>query len=66
MQAENGQSIFTSCNKCHLILAQGETVDEVKVNLDEGLPFIHPEDFDTLEEFTLCSDCHTGGGAVYE
>ncbi|MCK5378778.1 MAG: NapC/NirT family cytochrome c, partial [Acidobacteria bacterium] len=55
MQAENGQSIFTSCNKCHLILAQGETVDDVNVNLDEGLAFVHPEDFDTLEEFTLCS-----------
>jgi nitrate/TMAO reductase-like tetraheme cytochrome c subunit len=66
MQAENGQSIFTACNKCHLVLAQGKMVDEVSVNLDEGLAFVHPEDFDTLEEFTLCSDCHTGGGAVYE
>jgi nitrate/TMAO reductase-like tetraheme cytochrome c subunit len=66
MVADDGQTIFTTCNKCHLILAQGETIDQVNVNIEEGLPFIHPEDFDTIEEFTLCSDCHTGGAAVYE
>jgi nitrate/TMAO reductase-like tetraheme cytochrome c subunit len=66
MRAEDGETIFTTCNKCHLILAQGETIDQVHVNIDEGLPFVHPEDLDTIEEFTLCSDCHTGGGDVYE
>jgi hypothetical protein len=66
MVSEDGQTIFTTCTKCHLILAQGDTIDQVNVNIDEGLPFVHPEDFDTIEEVTLCSDCHTGGSAVYE
>jgi nitrate/TMAO reductase-like tetraheme cytochrome c subunit len=66
MVSDDGQAIFTDCTKCHLILAQGETIDQVNVNIEEGLPFVHPEDFDTIEEFTECADCHTGGAAVYE
>jgi nitrate/TMAO reductase-like tetraheme cytochrome c subunit len=63
---ETGHTIFTTCNKCHLILAQGDQIDRVNVNLEEGLAFVHPEDFETIEEFTLCSECHTGGAEVYE
>jgi hypothetical protein len=61
-----GDTIFTTCNKCHLILAQGESIEHVNVDLDEGLPFVHPEDLDTIEEYTECHDCHTGGAALYE
>ncbi len=53
-------------SKCHVILAQGEEVEEVNVNLSQGLPFIHPEDFDELDEYTECVDCHTGGVDIYE
>jgi hypothetical protein len=66
MKSENGDTIFTTCTKCHLILAQGDNIDQVNVDLEEGLAFIHPEDFDTLDEYTECSDCHTGGAALYE
>jgi nitrate/TMAO reductase-like tetraheme cytochrome c subunit len=66
MQSDDGEAIFTTCNRCHLILAQGQMIDEVNVNIEEGLPFIHPEDFEPLDEFTECSECHDGGVAVYE
>jgi hypothetical protein len=66
MQSSDGEIIFTTCNKCHLILAQGESIDEVSVDFAEGLPFVHPEDGATIEEYMNCVDCHTGGGGVYE
>jgi hypothetical protein len=65
MQASNGEIVFTECNKCHLILAQGEFIDEVSVDFTKGLPFVHPEDGATVDEFMNCVDCHTGGGDVY-
>ena len=66
LESADGDAIFTTCNKCHLILAQGESIEQVNVDLDEGLPFVHPEDFETIEEYTECTDCHTGGADVYE
>jgi hypothetical protein len=66
MKSSDGEVIFTTCNKCHLILAQGESVDEVSVDFHEGLAFVHPEDGSTIEEYMDCTDCHTGGGDVYE
>jgi nitrate/TMAO reductase-like tetraheme cytochrome c subunit len=66
MQSAEGEMIFTTCSKCHVILAQGEEVEEVSVNLREGLAFVHPEDYEELEEYTECVDCHTGGADVYE
>lgn len=61
-----GDTIFTTCNKCHLILAQGKNIEEVNVNFTTGLPFRHPDDDEEIEEFTECWDCHTGGAALYE
>ncbi|MBF0280188.1 MAG: NapC/NirT family cytochrome c [SAR324 cluster bacterium] len=66
LASEDDESIFTTCNKCHLILAQGQEIEEVNVNFVEGLPFLHPGEEDPFEEFTDCSDCHTGGAEVYE
>ena len=66
MQSAAGENIFTTCSKCHLILAQGESIDEVNVDFRTGLAFVHPEDGSTIEEFQNCVDCHTGGGGVYE
>jgi hypothetical protein len=66
MESAEGETVFTTCNKCHLILAQGERIEQVNVNLEEGLSFIHPEDFDTIEEYTECHECHTGGADLYE
>ncbi|HEY5657433.1 MAG TPA: NapC/NirT family cytochrome c [Myxococcota bacterium] len=66
MQSSDGEVMFDECNDCHLILAQGESIDEVNVDFNEGLPFVHPADGDTIEEFMDCVDCHSGGGEVYE
>jgi hypothetical protein len=66
MQSSDGEIIFATCNKCHLILAQGESIAEVNVDFDEGLSFVHPEDGATSEEYMNCVYCHTGGGDVYE
>jgi nitrate/TMAO reductase-like tetraheme cytochrome c subunit len=66
MESKDGQTIFTSCSGCHVILAQGDSIEKVEVNLEEGLPFVHPEDFSEMDEFENCSDCHTGGSDIYE
>jgi nitrate/TMAO reductase-like tetraheme cytochrome c subunit len=66
MESAEGEGITTACYMCHLILAQGETIKQFDVDLEKGLPFVHPEDFDTIEEYTECHECHTGGGDLYE
>jgi hypothetical protein len=52
--------------KCHAILAQDEEVIRAASEFDVGRGFVHPEDWETLDEFTLCSDCHTGGSDIYD
>jgi nitrate/TMAO reductase-like tetraheme cytochrome c subunit len=66
MVSEDGDSVFTECSECHLILAQGESIQQVNVNLETGLDFIHPDDYETMDEYEECTDCHTGGADVYE
>jgi nitrate/TMAO reductase-like tetraheme cytochrome c subunit len=66
MESSDGGTIFTTCNKCHLILAQGESIDEVNVDFRRGLRFVHPDDDETMDEYEECVDCHNGGGEVYE
>jgi hypothetical protein len=65
MVSEAGEAVFTDCTKCHAILTEDEEVVEAS-NFDEGLAFVHPEDWETIEEFTVCWDCHTGGADAYE
>jgi hypothetical protein len=66
MESAEGDTIFGTCNKCHLILAQGERIEQFNVDLEEGLPFVHPEDFDTIEASTECHESHTGGARPHE
>ncbi len=66
MQSADGQTIFTTCTKCHVILAQGGDGVRIETDFEHGQAFVHPEDDDTIEEFTNCTDCHTGGIDVYE
>jgi hypothetical protein len=65
MESEEGDTIFSDCTKCHVNLAQGESVASVEADFDNGNAFVHPEDDDTFEEFVLCTDCHTGGVDIY-
>jgi hypothetical protein len=66
MESKEGFTIFTTCDKCHLILAQGGDIEEAQVNFTRGLRFLHPEDKSYVEEYTQCTDCHTGGAEVYD
>jgi nitrate/TMAO reductase-like tetraheme cytochrome c subunit len=66
MESASEGSIFTDCTRCHLILAQGEEINEVNVNIERGLVFTHPEDYEDIDEYTECVECHTGGAETYE
>jgi cytochrome c2 len=63
---KNGKTVSTECTTCHAILAQGEEVIEESAKIDTGQPFVHPPDSEVMEEFTQCTECHSGGGSVYE
>lgn len=65
MLDEDGDEIFSDCTSCHAILAQDDAVIEASSEFDSGRAFVHPEDSESFDEFTLCSDCHTGGKDVY-
>jgi hypothetical protein len=61
-----GESIVADCTTCHTVLAQSDSTIRTMDEFETGRPFVHPEDGSTFEEFTLCSDCHTGGKELYE
>jgi len=63
---KNGKTVSTDCTTCHAILAQGEEVIAESAKIDTGQPFVHPPDSEVMEEFTQCTECHSGGGSVYE
>ena len=56
--ADGRKIVFSNCNQCHVILAQGNTRQLAQANL-QGEKFIHPGD--EIPDGYLCSDCHTGG-----
>jgi hypothetical protein len=62
----DGESITTDCATCHAVLAQNESSIGTMDDFETGEQFVHPEDGSTFDEFTLCSDCHTGGKELYE
>jgi hypothetical protein len=66
MLDEEGEPLFSDCAKCHAILSQDQGAIDTMADFDTGLGFVHPEDSDTFDEFTSCSDCHTGGKELYE
>jgi hypothetical protein len=66
MQDAEGEPVFSDCVKCHAILAQDDGAIETMADFELGRDFVHPEDSDTFDEFSLCSDCHTGGKDLYD
>jgi nitrate/TMAO reductase-like tetraheme cytochrome c subunit len=66
MLDEDGEALFHDCRTCHAVLAQDDNVIRTMADLNSGRDFMHPEDADTFDEFTLCSDCHTGGAELYD
>lgn len=63
---EEGQAIFKDCTRCHAILTQGDDRIELDRDFEQGVAFLHPEDRETVAEFTFCPDCHTGGADLYD
>ena len=66
LESSEGDTIFTTCTRCHLILSQGSDGEKLSVDLKQGQPFVHPEDGEEIDEYSACSDCHTGGAELYE
>jgi nitrate/TMAO reductase-like tetraheme cytochrome c subunit len=66
MESAAGETIFTDCSRCHIILAQGSDIERINVDFERGLPFEHPEDGADIDDYTQCTDCHTGGAETYE
>jgi len=66
MVSADGKQVFTDCTRCHLILAEGKSVDHVAtVNFTRGAPFVHPAFHEKIAKYTRCIDCHTGGADLY-
>lgn len=65
MESAEGTPIATACNSCHVILAQGEDVVKIETDGAVGMTFYHPND-DYFDEYTECTDCHSGGADLYE
>jgi hypothetical protein len=66
LESDEGDTIFSTCTRCHVILSQGSDGEKFTVDLRKGETFVHPEDDEEIDEFTACSDCHTGGAELYE
>ncbi len=66
MESDDGDTIFTDCTKCHAILAQDKQTVAARFDFQEGEIFIHPDDDEEFDEYTLCTDCHDGGFAAYD
>ncbi|MCB1702558.1 MAG: NapC/NirT family cytochrome c [Halioglobus sp.] len=60
MVDDQGRSPASTCNTCHLIVAQGpsESVADLETDLS-GLEFEHPEDIDEAWREEKCTECHT-------
>lgn len=51
--------VFSDCNVCHVVLAQGKGTDLTRLDIKGELQFKHPDD--EIPDGYKCSDCHTGG-----
>jgi hypothetical protein len=61
-----GNAVFTTCTKCHVVLAQTASNNgSPHTDFEEGQAFYHVDDEDTLDEYTDCVACHDGGDGAY-
>ena len=67
MESTTGETIFTDCSRCHLILAQGDSDRPRSTSTSRGAwPSFTPRIYEEIDEYTECADCHTGGAETYE
>jgi hypothetical protein len=59
LQTAEGVSLATSCDTCHVILAQGpsDNLDELEQSIT-GVEFVHPVDIGGVWETIRCTQCH--------
>ena len=65
LMTESGETVFTNCTGCHLVLTQGEGLEASPVDFEQGIPFFHFADEESFEEYQDCSSCHNGGSDIY-
>ena len=58
--SDDGASVGTQCDACHLIIAQGDQEHSELASSLAGLDFVHPEDIGGEWEDTGCWECHEG------
>lgn len=60
LQTSDGATIPSSCDSCHLIVAQGPSADVTDLEQDlAGLGFEHPVDIGGVWQRISCTQCHT-------
>ncbi len=59
MVADDGSTVSSSCDTCHLVKGQGRPGESWEFD-PGGLAFVHPGDEDVMDSPTLCIDCHDG------
>jgi len=62
---EAGDTVFTNCRGCHLVLTQGNGLEAAPVDFEAGVPFFHFADEEAFEDYEDCSSCHNGGSDIY-
>jgi hypothetical protein len=66
MVDEEDEAVFSDCMRCHAILAQDDSSIETIEDFTLGRDFVHPEDFEAVQEYSACAECHTGGASLYD
>jgi nitrate/TMAO reductase-like tetraheme cytochrome c subunit len=59
LASSDGRVISSDCNTCHTIASQGFASDPIPHDGDRN-PFVHPGDFNVIDEPILCHECHDG------
>jgi nitrate/TMAO reductase-like tetraheme cytochrome c subunit len=65
LMTETGETVFTDCRGCHLVLTQGDGFEAAPVDFEQGVPFFHFADEESFEQYEDCSSCHNGGSDIY-
>jgi hypothetical protein len=65
LTTETGETVFTDCKGCHLVLTQGDGFAAAPVDFEQGVPFFHFADEESFEQYEDCSSCHNGGSDIY-
>ena len=60
-----GDTVFTDCKGCHVVLTQGNGLQASPVDFEDGIPFFHFADEESFDDYEDCASCHNGGSDIY-